>query len=209
MKNTVLVLLISVFLFSCNKDKKNKYISVEKKVETQTVQEKPKLKNSDTLAYSDRGLKYALSAQAVLGKNLMQAIQKTGTSGALSFCNEKAYPLTDSMAVAQHASLKRVSDKPRNPANKANAEELEYIETFKEVIANQESPNPIVKDSDTKLRVYYPILTNAMCLQCHGTPNKDIETPTLKKLAILYPEDKAIGYALNEVRGIWSVTFNK
>lgn len=209
MKNVVLVLMVSVLFFSCNTDKKNKYISVEKKVETQTVQEKSAETNGDTLAYAERGLKYALSAQAVLGENLMQAIKKTGTSGALSFCNEKAYPLTDSMAVVQHASLKRVSDKPRNPANQANAEELEYIETFKQVIANQESPNPMVKDSDSKVQVYYPILTNAMCLQCHGKPNKDIETPTLTKLTILYPEDKAIGYGLNEVRGIWSVTFDK
>lgn len=209
MKNTVLALMVSVFFFSCNQDKKNKYISVETKFEPQTVQETSTVINSDTLAYSERGLQYALSAQAVLGKNLIQAIQKTGTPGALSFCNEKAYPLTDSMAVAQHAILKRASDKPRNPDNKANAEELEFIETFKAVIANQESPSPIVRDSDTKVRVYYPILTNAMCLQCHGTPGKDIETSTLTKLAILYPEDKAIGYGLNEVRGIWSVTFNK
>jgi hypothetical protein len=210
MKKSVLVLIVLLSFFSCNKDKKTKYISVENKAETQVVQEqKSTVSIGDTLAYAERGLKYTLSAQAVLGKNLMQAIQKTGTSGALSFCNEQAYPLTDSMAVLQHASLKRVTDKPRNPANQANAEELEYIDTFKAVIANQESINPIVKDSDTKVRVYYPILTNAMCLQCHGKPNKNIETPILTKLALLYPEDKAIGYAENEVRGIWSVSFNK
>ncbi|OBX21633.1 uncharacterized protein DUF3365 [Gelidibacter algens] len=210
MKKSVLVLIVLISFFSCNKDKKSEYISVEKKAEIEAVQEKKyTVTNGDTLAYAGRGLRYALSTQAVLGKNLMQAIQKAGTSGALSFCNEKAYSLTDSMAVVQNASIKRVSDKPRNLANQANAEELEYIETFKEIISNQESPNPIVKDSDTKMRVYYPILTNAMCLQCHGKPNKNIETPILTKLALLYPEDKAIGYAENEVRGIWSVSFNK
>lgn len=132
----------------------------------------------------------------------MQAVQKDGTLGALCFCNEKAYPLTDSMAVVHNVNIKRVSDKPRNQDNQTNLEELEYIETFKLIIANQESPNPIVKDSDTKVQVYYPIITNAMCLQCHGQPNKSIEPSTLTKLTILYSKDKAIGYNINEVRGI-------
>lgn len=210
-KLTFFVIVLVLFSLSgCVKDKKNNYISVEKKVETETIKEKVLLPSPvDTLAYAERGLKYALSTQALLGKNLMQAIQKDGTVGAVSFCNEKAYPLTDSMAVVHHAGLKRVSDKPRNQDNQANSEELEYIQTFKQIIANKELPNPIVHDSDTQVQVYYPILTNTMCLQCHGEPNKAIAASTLKELNILYPKDKAIGYDVNEVRGIWSVTFDK
>lgn len=48
-----------------------------------------------------------------------------------------------------------------------------------------------------------------MCLQCHGKPDEDIQKPTFKKIVNLYPKDKAIGYGINEVRGIWSITFNK
>lgn len=212
MKNSIffVIVVLSLSLFGCDKDKNNKYISVDKKVETETIKEKVLLPRPiDTLAYAERGLKYALSTQAILGKNLMQAIQKNGPLGALSFCNEKAYPLTDSMAVVLNARLNRVSDKPRNQANQANVEELEYIETFKQIIANQESLHPILKGSDTQVQVYYPILTNAMCLQCHSKPNKTIASSTLKQLTQLYPKDKAIGYNVNEVRGIWSVTFDK
>ncbi|MEO5790266.1 DUF3365 domain-containing protein [Gelidibacter sp.] len=210
MKNAFLVLVVLFSFFSCNQDKKTDYISIEKKVEIRATPEKtPKITTIDTLSYADRGLQYALNTQAVLGKNLMQAIQENGTLGALSFCNEKAYPLTDSMAVVYNGNIKRVSDKPRNQSNQANEQELEYIETFKQIIANKESPNPIVKDSDTKIDTYYPILTNAMCLQCHGQPNKSIEPSTLRQLTLLYPNDKAIGYNVNQVRGIWSVTFDK
>ncbi|MGV8813840.1 MAG: Tll0287-like domain-containing protein [Gelidibacter sp.] len=210
MKNAFLVLVVLFSFFSCNQDKKTDYISIEKKVEIRATPEKtPKITTIDTLSYADRGLQYALNTQAVLGKNLMQAIQENGTLGALSFCNEKAYPLTDSMAVVYNGNIKRVSDKPRNQSNQANLQELEYIETFKQIIANKESPNPIVKDSDTKIDTYYPILTNAMCLQCHGQPNKSIEPSTLRQLTLLYPNDKAIGYNVNQVRGIWSVTFDK
>lgn len=75
--------------------------------------------NFEDLPYGERGLKYALTTKAVLGKNLMGTIQKKETLEALEFCNVKAYPLTDSMAVVHNATIKRVSDKPRNQKNKA------------------------------------------------------------------------------------------
>ncbi|MCK0125634.1 DUF3365 domain-containing protein [Gelidibacter sp. F2691] len=210
MRKFVLIAVLCVSYYSCNQEKKSNYISVEKQLEKKKVSETGQTSvSADTISYADRGLNYALSTQAVLSKNLMTAIKNSGTAGALAFCNQKAYPLTDSMGVLQKATLKRVTDKPRNPTNQANAIELEHVETFKQVIANNELPNPIVEDVDGKIKVFYPILTNQMCLQCHGKPNKDIEASTLSKLTILYPEDKAIGYGLNEVRGIWSVTFDK
>jgi len=163
----------------------------------------------EDLPYGERGLKYALTTKAVLGKNLMGTIQKKGTLEALEFCNIRAYPLTDSMAVVHNASIKRVSDKPRNPKNKANAEELEYINTFKMLVAEEKEINPIVKETEKDVHVYYPIVTNSMCLQCHGKPETNIKPEVLKTLTLLYPEDQAKGYSENQVRGIWNVSFEK
>lgn len=165
--------------------------------------------NVDDLPYGERGLKYALNTKAVLGKNLMGTIQQKGTLEALEFCNVKAYPLTDSMAIVHNAKIKRVSDKPRNQNNKANTEELQHIETFKKLIAENKAVSPIVKETDDDVHVYYPIVTNAMCLQCHGKPEKNIKPDVLKSLSLLYPEDKAKGYSENQVRGIWNVSFQK
>ncbi|WP_407556906.1 DUF3365 domain-containing protein [Winogradskyella sp. 4-2091] len=165
--------------------------------------------NFEDLPYGERGLKYALTTKAVLGKNLMGTIQQKGVLEALKFCNVQAYPLTDSMAVVHDAKIKRVSEQPRNPNNKANREELKYIEDFKQTIANNEEPKPLVKEFDNNVKVYYPITTNTMCLQCHGKPNETIDKLTLTKIKTLYPMDKAIGYGENEVRGIWSISFDK
>ncbi|WP_179352122.1 Tll0287-like domain-containing protein [Winogradskyella vidalii] len=165
--------------------------------------------NFENLPYGERGLKYALTTKAVLGKNLMGTIQRKGVLEALAFCNVKAYPLTDSMAVVHKAVIKRVTDKPRNSNNKANAEELEYLNEFKHVIANNQEPQPLVKELDDKVKVYYPITTNNMCLQCHGKPNETLKQSTLTNIKRLYPMDQAIGYDINQVRGIWSITFNK
>ena len=163
----------------------------------------------EDLPYGERGLKYALTTKAVLGKNLMGTIQKKGTLEALEFCNVRAYPLTDSMAVVHNASIKRVSDKPRNPKNKANSEELEYIKTFKTLVASEKEISPIVKETEDDVNVYYPIATNTMCLQCHGKPETNIKPDILKSLTLLYPEDQAKGYSENQVRGIWNVSFKK
>ncbi|WP_339887898.1 DUF3365 domain-containing protein [uncultured Flavobacterium sp.] len=158
--------------------------------------------------YEEIGLEYALSTKKLLGQNLMETIKKKGTLEALSFCNIQAMPLTDSMSVKYNASIKRVSDKNRNPNNKANAEELVYIEQFKKTLAVKEEPKPVVIDKGEKVQFYYPIPTNTMCLQCHGKPEK-IKPEVLKKINVLYPKDLAIGYDENEVRGIWSITFDK
>jgi hypothetical protein len=158
--------------------------------------------------YEEIGLEYALSTKKVLGENLMGTIQKKGTLEALAFCNIQAMPLTDSMSFNYNATIKRVSDKNRNPNNKANAEELKYIEQFKRDSAENKESKPVVVDKGEKVQFYYPIPTNTMCLQCHGKP-ENIKPEVRAKTLKLYPNDLAIGYGENEVRGIWSITFNK
>ncbi len=166
--------------------------------------------NADSiLSYEVKGLNYALSTKGQLGKNLMGAIKKKGIKEAVTFCNERAYALTDSMAKVNHATIKRVSDKPRNQNNIANAKELAHIETFKTMVSNEQDVEAIVEEVGNSVNFYYPITTNAMCLQCHGTPNKELKSDTYKTIKGLYPNDKAIGYDVNQVRGIWSITFDK
>lgn len=159
--------------------------------------------------YTDIGMEYALAAKTALGKKLMKAIQTSGTVGAVSFCNLEALKLTDSISVMKNAIIKRVSDKPRNVKNRANTEELGYIELFKRMVASDDGVKPIINVADGEVDFYYPITTNAMCLQCHGKPEKQIGIETLAMLKERYPEDMAVGYDVNEVRGIWAIKFDE
>ncbi|MBZ9627908.1 DUF3365 domain-containing protein [Psychroflexus sp. CAK1W] len=159
--------------------------------------------------YADIGMTYAKSTKATLGKNLMGAIQKEGVLHALSFCNVQAMPLTDSMSTKHNAKIKRVSDKYRNPKNEANEEELNYISLYKQILENGEQPEPIVVEENENVNFYYPIVTNDMCLKCHGTPGEEIQPKILERIQALYPKDNAIGYDVNEVRGMWSISFDK
>lgn len=152
------------------------------------------------------GLEYALSTKQLLGQNLMDAIQKKGTLHALEFCKTKALPLTKQMEEKHGTIIKRVSDKNRNPNNAANEEEQYYIAYFQEQIDQGKNPNPVVLPLGDQTRFYYPIVTNSMCLQCHGKPDT-IDLKVLDKIKELYPNDLATGYQENEVRGIWTIVF--
>lgn len=158
---------------------------------------------------AEKGLEYALNTTKELGKNLMGAIQKKGTVEAVEFCNVRAYPITDSMATAQNATIKRVSDKPRNPKNRASTKELKIIERYKAAVANGEDYEPVTEMEKGRNTFYYPIIINAMCLQCHGIPDETVQPEVLTVIKDLYPNDKATGYNINEVRGMWAIEFDK
>jgi hypothetical protein len=167
---------------------------------------KPKLVSTN---YEEMGMNYAAQTKTELGKNLLGAINKLGTANALEFCNTRAIPITDSMANVLKVSIKRVSDKPRNTNNKANESELLYINELKNNIQKGIKTTPKMMEINGKMVGYYAIETNKMCLQCHGNSDKDILPETQKKIKKLYPNDKAIGYGENEIRGIWVVEMAK
>lgn len=191
MKPTAIVLFVLVGMLSCKQQPKT---SVDGE--------------SNHPDYMEIGREYAQETQKVLGKNLKTTIQNEGVAQAVVFCNEQAYPLTDSMATHYKAKIKRVSDKPRNPSNKANPAELAHINTFKEKVAKGDSIIPIVEEENGKVHFYTPIITQSLCLNCHGTPGKNIGPDVVGHLSELYPQDEAIGYDVDQVRGIWSIVFD-
>ena len=113
------------------------------------------------------------------------------------------------MALALNIQIKRVSDKPRNPNNKANKLESAYISKSKEFLAKGEKIKPKMTETNGKMVGYYPIMTNQICMQCHGNQETEVLSETLLQINKLYPNDKGIDYKINELRGIWVVEMNK
>ncbi|MFV0606634.1 MAG: DUF3365 domain-containing protein [Niabella sp.] len=166
---------------------------------------------ADTVSYNkylQRGKEAAMQTGDILIKNLTGAINEHGTVYAIQFCNTRAIPLTDSMATQHKTIIKRVTDKPRNPNNKANAEELQYIQQLKSLLASGQKPQPQLHEKKDTIVGYYPIVTNTMCMQCHGD-KQSIASSTLSALNKLYPSDAAIGYQPEELRGLWVIEMIK
>ncbi|MTB50334.1 DUF3365 domain-containing protein [Lewinella sp. W8] len=156
-----------------------------------------------------RGRQYALATKAQLGKNLLGAIQRGGAAYAVDFCNTRAIPLTDSMASVQGVDIRRISDRPRNPDNAATEEEQVILENIRTELAAGNQEAHYLDETTTHYLGYYPIVTNDMCLQCHGKKEEQVLSSTLAVLQERYPDDRATGYAANELRGVWVVRMPK
>lgn len=202
MKKTILLLsILSTVIFLTNCDS-----TTDKKKGTHASITDTTLPIKSPL---ESGQEMAMKTKAVLGKYLVTAIQDKGTEGAIEFCSTRAIQITDSMSTVLNSRIKRVADRNRNPLNNTSAEELTYIQEINAVLARKESPKPQLKESADSYTGYYPILTDQLCLQCHGDTKTDIKPATLTTLKRLYPGDKATGFKLNELRGIWVVEMKK
>lgn len=157
----------------------------------------------DTLA---QGRTLAMRTKKALGKNLMEALATGGPEYALDFCHLRALAITDSMSEVLNARVSRVSDKPRNPANRASEEEEAIMAQYRAALDMGEEPElSWERLPEERVRTYYPIVTNQMCLQCHGEKGKTLAPETAAKIAQLYPEDQATGYTANQLRGLFKV----
>ena len=189
MKTLILTPIIILLAIGCKK--------IDKKVE---IIPNPKIEEKTPKA---KALSYAIETKELLGKNLQEKMKQGGAENALEFCNVNAIPLTKQLEDQHNVTIKRVSDKNRNPDNAANAAELKIIEQFKTQLAKKEELKATMENG-----VFYaPITTNNMCLQCHGS-EKDIKPETLAKIKSLYPNDNAIGYQENEMRGLMVIKPN-
>ncbi|MFT4016878.1 MAG: DUF3365 domain-containing protein [Agriterribacter sp.] len=162
--------------------------------------------NNDKL-YLHKGDSITSLAQRILVSNVMQAIQTKGVAGAVSFCNERAMPITDSVAMAVHAGIERLSDKNRNPANaiQTPGDSLAW-QKLKAIITDTLATKKhfVLQHSDGNI-YYYKAITIAMpaCLNCHGSKDAGIAPDALAAINQKYPADKATGYKMDELRGMW------
>ena len=159
--------------------------------------------------YLDHGQQLAMQTKTVLGSNLKNALKDGGPEAAVSFCNIRARPIATEMSEKLDAGISRVSDRPRNPDNRANEDELTVIKQVQAALARGDKPTPAVRELEDRVIGYYPIVTNGMCLQCHGAVGTDITPATHAVIQEAYPADQAIGYGSNELRGLFVVEMEK
>jgi len=162
---------------------------------------------ADEVTYLRLGKEITDTVGATLKGNLVAAMQDGGPVNAMQFCNMEAMTLTEVYSASYNTDVKRVSDKNRNPKNAASPKELAVLDDFKRMLEAGEPLSPkVVIDTEGKKNYYAPIFTGGVCLTCHGNP-KNMQPELVSAIDSLYPNDKAKGYAVDELRGIWSVKF--
>jgi len=135
---------------------------------------------------------------------LKKAIQEGGPVNALSVCHTRAIPITNEVASRHGVRLSRVSLKNRNPNNAPNEWQRPILEEFDARAANGDDPKALafatIVDVGGKkqFRFMKAMPVGKVCLNCHGA---ELKPEVAAKLKELYPEDKATGYSLGQIRG--------
>jgi hypothetical protein len=98
-----------------------------------------------------------------------------------------------------------VSERFRNPDNRADTSELQILSRFADTAAPEHIQQWATIDSMITYAYYRPIRTMPLCLNCHG----DLQTlasGVMDELKKDYPLDRATGYKSDELRGMFVVT---
>ena len=157
-----------------------------------------------------KGKEVAGATFAVLSATLQKAIQEEGIAGALEFCNLRALPITDSLSDVHQATIRRTALRFRNPANAPDQAEQAILQQYQSQLENGETLKPVVAEiNPSEVAFYAPILANDLCLKCHGIPGETLLEEDLITIRQIYPEDQAIGFAAGDLRGIWSIRFDR
>lgn len=158
--------------------------------------------------YINNGNRLVALTFDTLRNSLVNAIGTKGIEEAITFCNEQAYPLTATYT-GDSVSIRRTSTHFRNPNNEPDSLELSVLNKMAEEIKSSTPPKvQLVRKSSGEVHFFKPIMLQAMCLNCHGTPNQQIQPATLARIQQLYPSDQAVNFKEGDLRGMWHVIFS-
>ncbi|GAB1392668.1 DUF3365 domain-containing protein [Rhodocyclaceae bacterium] len=137
---------------------------------------------------------------------LQDEIAKGGHANAISVCRDKAPAMAKGLSDKTGWAIRRVSLKNRNPKAVPDAWEAGVLREFEQRLAAGQSPvtmdkSEVVEIDGKKVMRYMKALpTQELCMSCHGKESK-VSPEVQAKLKELYPEDKATGYDVGQIRG--------
>lgn len=208
-KNILFLTFLSILTglgVSCRPDKPVDREAVKKEMESRELK---RLTDAEIMAKGEEVAKAALAVtQQTFQKELMKAIQSEGVPGAITYCNTNAMDIVRKLEDSLNISIKRVTDKPRNPADSLTGIEKEIWEAYAYAPANAASQ--IQELNPTELIFTKPILiSSGVCLNCHGKIGEELTEKNHQLISGLYPSDSATGYKLGDLRGMWRLVIPK
>ncbi len=153
---------------------------------------------------ADLTQQYAGRLKAALGA----AMAANGPLGALDVCRDVAPAIAADLSKRSGWTVARTSLKPRNARSVPDDYERRVMESFNARIAKGEKAADlasveIVDDHGGKVfRFIKAIPTNEKCLACHGA---EVKAEVKAKIALLYPDDHAMGFRLGDMRGVFTL----
>lgn len=145
-----------------------------------------------------------------LEPKLQHEMKTNGLIAATSFCHTNALVLTEEVNLRQieGLSVKRISLKERSPANIPSVEQAKVLASMQQLLQQKTLPEYIIEEGPKGYTYYKPlVIKKEACLKCHGDISKNPELSAFLKEH--YPEDKATGYKMGDLRGAIIVEIKK
>lgn len=148
----------------------------------------------------ERGAELLLPMKQTLMATLNEGLAQ-GQDVAIEVCSIKA-PAIASELSQNGVAMGRTSHRLRNPENAGPEWASAVLERYLQVDA--ELTPQTVALGDGRTGYVEPILTQPLCLACHGS---ELSPAVEAALDANYPEDNATGFEAGELRGVFWVSF--
>jgi hypothetical protein len=139
---------------------------------------------------------------------LKAAMRDGGPVNAIDVCHTVAPDIAQAVSDARGVDVARRSLQNRNPGNAPNDWEQAVLEEFEarkvagEPLDSLDFAEVVETDDGREFRYMKAIPTGELCLNCHGS---DIAPDVVERLDALYPEDKARGFSVGDIRGAFRI----
>ena len=141
---------------------------------------------------------------------LRAEIDKGGLEGAIATCSEVAPQLAREASQASGWAIRRVSLRNRNPKAVPDEWERAVLEDFDRRAAAGENPatleraEAVTVGGQTQWRYMRALPTQELCMSCHGAVER-LSPAVRAQLQSRYPDDRAVGYSVGQIRGAMTI----
>lgn len=158
----------------------------------------------DTSERVERSRELSQQLQQQLGAKLMAAMQAQGPVHAIEVCNVEAPQIAASLSTAGLVEVGRTAIRYRNPSNAPTAQQVAVLEDFAAQLEQDPSvvPERLITLDNGDQHYMRAIVMQPQCLACHG---KTIAEPVQQAIAEKYPNDKATGFEVGDLRGAFLI----
>ena len=143
----------------------------------------------------------AASLTGALLAELSAALAAGPAHEAVQVCATAAQPIAERARAEHGMRIGRTALRVRNLRNAPDAAERAVLERWAADPAAADWSEVVAGEDGPELRWMRPIRLMPLCSQCHGDPATEIAPATLEAIRRLYPEDRATGFAVGELRG--------
>jgi hypothetical protein len=134
-------------------------------------------------------------------KSALTAGMAEGPVAAISVCRDQAPRIAESLST-EEIRMGRTSHRLRNPENATPGWVTPVLDGY---LAQGVSRKPRTVTIDDGREGYVePIMIQPVCLTCHGPALAD---DVAARLAVLYPDDRAVGFHEGDFRGVFWVEY--